>query len=105
MDGFPSGQRGQTVNLLATPSKVRILLHPLEAKRKSLVHIWAKLFSFYRKFIAAQSARARRMRCAHSLFFYRKDLVTLKRESIFPIEENSFYRRVCPSEARVLRRA
>ena len=29
MDGFPSGQRGQTVNLLATPSKVRILLHPL----------------------------------------------------------------------------
>ena len=29
MDGFPSGQRGQTVILLATPSKVRILLHPL----------------------------------------------------------------------------
>ena len=29
MVGFPSGQRGQTVNLLATPSKVRILLHPL----------------------------------------------------------------------------
>ena len=28
MDGFPSGQRGQTVNLLAPPSKVRILLHP-----------------------------------------------------------------------------
>jgi hypothetical protein len=25
---FPSGQRGQTVNLLATPSKVRILLSP-----------------------------------------------------------------------------
>ena len=29
MDGFPSGQREQTVNLLASPSKVRILLHPL----------------------------------------------------------------------------
>ena len=29
MDGFPSGQRGQTVNLLAPPSKVRILLCPL----------------------------------------------------------------------------
>ena len=28
MDGFPSGQRGQTVNLLAMPSKVRILLRP-----------------------------------------------------------------------------
>ena len=27
--GFPSGQRGQTVNLLAPPSKVRILLPPL----------------------------------------------------------------------------
>ena len=29
MGGFPSGQRGQTVNLLATLSKVRILLRPL----------------------------------------------------------------------------
>ena len=29
MGGFPSGQRGQTVNLLAMPSKVRILLRPL----------------------------------------------------------------------------
>ena len=28
MAGFPSGQRGQTVNLLAQPSKVRILLPP-----------------------------------------------------------------------------
>ena len=27
---FPSGQRGQTVNLLATPSKVQILLSPVE---------------------------------------------------------------------------
>ena len=34
MDGFPSGQRGQTVNLLATPSKVRILLHPLRIGRE-----------------------------------------------------------------------
>ena len=33
MDGFPSGQRGQTVNLLAPPSKVRILLHPLWNKQ------------------------------------------------------------------------
>ena len=29
MDGFPSGQRGQTVNLLAMPSVVRIHHHPL----------------------------------------------------------------------------
>ena len=29
MERFPSGQRGQTVNLLAQPSKVRILLSPL----------------------------------------------------------------------------
>ena len=28
MGRFPSGQRGQTVNLLALPSKVRILLSP-----------------------------------------------------------------------------
>ena len=30
MGEFPSGQRGQTVNLLATLSKVRILPHPLK---------------------------------------------------------------------------
>ena len=35
-DGFPSGQRGQTVNLLATPSKVRILLHPANLALTSL---------------------------------------------------------------------
>ncbi len=29
MEGFPSGQRGQTVNLLSTTSKVRILLPPV----------------------------------------------------------------------------
>ncbi len=28
MDGFPSGQRGQTVNLLQIASVVRIHLHP-----------------------------------------------------------------------------
>ena len=41
MDGFPSGQRGQTVNLLQLASMVRIHLHPfniagwssLEARR------------------------------------------------------------------------
>ena len=30
MDGFPSGQRGQTVNLLSTTSVVRIHPHPFE---------------------------------------------------------------------------
>ena len=34
LDGFPSGQRGQTVNLLATLSVVRIHLHPLAFKNK-----------------------------------------------------------------------
>ena len=29
LGGFPSGQMGQNVNLLAQPSKVRIILHPL----------------------------------------------------------------------------
>ena len=33
---FPSGQRGQTVNLLAPPSKVRILLHPLKCRCGSI---------------------------------------------------------------------
>ena len=33
---FPSGQRGQTVNLLAQPSKVQILLSPLIAAERRL---------------------------------------------------------------------
>ena len=37
MGGFPSGQRGQTVNLLAMPSKVRILLRPVS--REAVCHI------------------------------------------------------------------
>ena len=45
MGGFPSGQRGQTVNLLAPPSKVRILLHPLcrrggTGRRAGLKILW-----------------------------------------------------------------
>lgn len=35
MGGFPSGQRGQTVNLLSTTSKVRILLHPVIIKKEA----------------------------------------------------------------------
>ena len=31
LDGFPSGQRGQTVNLLQIASVVRIHLHPLDS--------------------------------------------------------------------------
>ena len=33
LDGFPSGQRGQTVNLLSTTSKVRILPHPFRIEK------------------------------------------------------------------------
>ena len=36
MDGFPSGQRGQTVNLLATLSVVRIHLHPFGESHGSI---------------------------------------------------------------------
>ena len=34
MGEFPSGQRGQTVNLLALPSVVRIHFPPLRGKRR-----------------------------------------------------------------------
>ena len=41
MDGFPSGQRGQTVNLLQIASVVRIHLHPfsfsIKAERRSII--------------------------------------------------------------------
>ena len=45
MDGFPSGQRGQTVNLLSTTSKVRILPHPLTIISERQFHIagWSSL--------------------------------------------------------------
>ena len=39
---FPSGQRGQTVNLLAMPSVVRIHLPPLGNNREA-VHIFKRL--------------------------------------------------------------
>ena len=35
MDGFPSGQRGQTVNLLQIASVVRIHLHPFNCESNS----------------------------------------------------------------------
>ena len=35
MDGFPSGQRGQTVNLLQIASVVRIHLRPLRVDKVS----------------------------------------------------------------------
>ena len=35
MDGFPSGQRGQTVNLLQIASVVRIHLHPFDIRSMS----------------------------------------------------------------------
>ena len=50
--GFPSGQRGQTVNLLATLSKVRILLHPSKGS-----DICLDLFLLYYKAAAPSSAR------------------------------------------------
>ena len=44
MDGFPSGQRGQTVNLLQIASVVRIHLHPF-ALRSAKLNIagWSSL--------------------------------------------------------------
>ena len=38
LEGFPSGQRGQTVNLLAQPSEVRILLPPPFSARSVLIY-------------------------------------------------------------------
>ena len=49
MDGFPSGQRGQTVNLLAPPSKVRILLHPLLRSKFKETVLACMLLVFNRK--------------------------------------------------------
>ena len=44
MDGFPSGQRGQTVNLLQIASVVRIHLHPLAGRQIEYIDAgWSSL--------------------------------------------------------------
>ena len=43
MGGFPSGQRGQTVNLLQIASVVRIHLHPLAVRRQLNIAGWSSL--------------------------------------------------------------
>ena len=48
--GFPSGQRGQTVNLMALPSKVRILHPPL---------VWADRSSKQRDLVGGDTPRPR----------------------------------------------
>ena len=40
--GFPSGQRGQTVNLLAMPSKVRILPPPPSLNQVAVISLMIK---------------------------------------------------------------
>ena len=45
MDGFPSGQRGQTVNLLALLSVVRIHPHPISDMFAALLAIRASFTS------------------------------------------------------------
>ena len=47
MDGFPSGQRGQTVNLLQIASVVRIHLHPLRWRQISGIHLYRIRNHFY----------------------------------------------------------
>ena len=42
MGGFPSGQRGQTVNLLALPSKVRIHLFPPKKRHRNAVSFFMR---------------------------------------------------------------
>ena len=43
MDGFPSGQRGQTVNLLQIASVVRIHLRPFGVSRELNIAGWSSL--------------------------------------------------------------
>ena len=70
-DGFPSGQRGQTVNLLATPSKVRILLHPFEYRKDSVkLPMWLNWQSSW--FVISRLS----VRVRSSAFSYEKNLIS-----------------------------
>jgi hypothetical protein len=78
MGGFPSGQRGQTVNLLAMPSKVRILLRPLNIIKKDF---FGSPFSYAEKEIRGKKPKRFESFSAHylrgllrkSFFFGSKD--------------------------------
>ena len=48
MDGFPSGQRGQTVNLLQIASVVRIHLHPFRKREDNAVPVRGRALFFVR---------------------------------------------------------
>ena len=54
--GYQSGQMGQTVNLLATPSVVRIHHHPLSSRRSGVLARFSKE-SFYWKRAEKPSTR------------------------------------------------
>ena len=65
-DGFPSGQRGQTVNLLAPPSKVRILLHPANL---ALTSLRCRSYFFVQKENRKGAAKPRPLCTPLGLFF------------------------------------
>ena len=69
-DGFPSGQRGQTVNLLAPPSKVRILLHPANL---ALTSLRCRSYFFVQKENRKGAAKPRPS--AHPWAFFKEFLV------------------------------
>ena len=47
LDGFPSGQRGRTVNPLSQTSKVRILPHPLTGCLMQPVFLYFKVLNYF----------------------------------------------------------
>ena len=59
MERFPSGQRGQTVNLLAKPSKVRILLSPRKPSRieEAFLYCTGEMLMFYDKGLSFECQR------------------------------------------------
>ena len=57
LEGYPSGQRDQTVNLTAQPSKVRILPPPPSQDAKPIVREVCRPFLAARKVQSAESAQ------------------------------------------------
>ena len=66
VDGFPSGQRGQTVNLLAVLSVVRIHLPPLAARRRIAVRVIFSEIAAYDNFIDVAGWSSLEARRAHN---------------------------------------
>lgn len=100
MGRFPSGQRGQTVNLLAPPSKVRILLSPKGANAYAFSTLFLYLVCPMSEIFYADGLHFECQQCSHCcrhepgfVYLSTADLSNLCR--YFNMNESAFIKQYC----------